>query len=173
MLFSPSQSFASSRCLGVSSLGRLADESSEAVFKCPLARANTASPPSLFLSQFSVHHRRQLRPEKKQHPSTPAYSTRQVNGCTRSPFALSPFPSASRKMAIRPATPGTVVVGIATVLLIIVSISAPIWKEVFFLKATVGGTEIRLGCWGYCGSTGCTKTTLGYSLGELRSSFVD
>lgn len=37
----------------------------------------------------------------------------------------------------------------------------------YFLKANVRGQEIRLGAWGYCSASGCTKTTLGYSLGEL------
>ncbi|BGP14983.1 hypothetical protein JCM10213_007213 [Rhodosporidiobolus nylandii] len=75
-------------------------------------------------------------------------------------------------LEIRPATPGTIVVLAATVLLVLVSVSVPLLKSIWFLKATidtsVGSTDIKgeitLGAWGYCVGDTCTSAKLGYSL---------
>ncbi|BGP47082.1 hypothetical protein JCM10450v2_002934 [Rhodotorula kratochvilovae] len=75
-------------------------------------------------------------------------------------------------MGIRPATPGTIVVLAATVLLILVTVSTPLVKSLYFLKATidtsVGNTDIngtvKLGTFGYCVGGTCTNAKLGYSL---------
>ncbi|PWN52192.1 pali-domain-containing protein [Violaceomyces palustris] len=69
---------------------------------------------------------------------------------------------------IRPATPGTLLVLIAAVLLGIVTISTPIIKSVYFLKATVGGSGSQngqvatFGALGYCIGDTCSNPTLGY-----------
>ncbi|KDE09164.1 hypothetical protein MVLG_00877 [Microbotryum lychnidis-dioicae p1A1 Lamole] len=65
---------------------------------------------------------------------------------------------------IRPATPGTVVVLAGTVLLALVSVSVPILKPFYFLKAEVASNEIILGVWGYCSGSNCTQPKLGYAL---------
>ncbi|GAA5894908.1 hypothetical protein JCM6882_008239 [Rhodosporidiobolus microsporus] len=73
---------------------------------------------------------------------------------------------------IKPATPGTLVVGGATVLLILVSVSTPLLKSIWFLRAeldlevsgrTISG-DATLGAWGYCVGDTCTSAKLGYSL---------
>jgi hypothetical protein len=51
-------------------------------------------------------------------------------------------------------------------LLILVSVSVPILKSIWFLKADIGGVEITFGAWGYCTASNCTSASLGYSLGE-------
>ncbi|GAA5992744.1 hypothetical protein JCM10908_006912 [Rhodotorula pacifica] len=76
----------------------------------------------------------------------------------------------------RPATPGTLVVLAATVLLVLVSVSVPITKSIYFLKAnivaSVEGIDITgtvtLGCWGYCIGDNCTASKLGYNLDILK-----
>lgn len=55
------------------------------------------------------------------------------------------------------------------VLLLFVSVSAPTWREVYFLKAFANASEIRYGIWGYCANVGgagwqCSKASLGYPL---------
>ncbi|GAA5962295.1 hypothetical protein JCM21900_006386 [Sporobolomyces salmonicolor] len=75
-------------------------------------------------------------------------------------------------MGIRPATPGTLVVIAATILLILVSVSTPLLKSIYFLKATIDasidGTDVSgtvtLGAWGYCVGSTCSTPKLGYSL---------
>ncbi|GAA5927474.1 uncharacterized protein JCM15063_005911 [Sporobolomyces koalae] len=71
-------------------------------------------------------------------------------------------------MGIRPATPGTLVVFTATVLLVLVSVSTPLLKSIYFLEATLatGGYSgtVRLGAWGYCVGDTCTSPKFGYSL---------
>ncbi|KAK4056569.1 hypothetical protein OIO90_002417 [Microbotryomycetes sp. JL221] len=67
-------------------------------------------------------------------------------------------------VGIRPATPGTLVVLVATILLVLVSVSVPLLKSIWFLKATVAGQEVTLGTWGVCANGQCTKASLGYSL---------
>lgn len=55
----------------------------------------------------------------------------------------------------------------------LVSVSVPILKSVYFLEATVSATvesttvdsgAIRLGVWGYCVGSACSNATLGYTL---------
>ncbi|GAA6005152.1 hypothetical protein JCM10207_008524 [Rhodosporidiobolus poonsookiae] len=73
---------------------------------------------------------------------------------------------------ITPATPGTLVVLAATVLLVLVTVSTPLLKSIYFLKASidvsVGSTdvsgEVTLGTFGYCVDSTCTDPKLGYSL---------
>lgn len=51
----------------------------------------------------------------------------------------------------------------AMVLLIFVSVSTPVWRNIYFLKATVT-EEIRYGIWGYCVQGGdCSNAMLGYA----------
>ncbi|BGP23761.1 rim9 protein [Rhodotorula toruloides] len=58
------------------------------------------------------------------------------------------------------------------ILLVLVSVSVPLLKSIYFLKASistsVGGTNISgtvtLGAWGYCVDGTCTSAKLGYSL---------
>ncbi|KAI0275300.1 SUR7/PalI family-domain-containing protein [Gloeopeniophorella convolvens] len=73
---------------------------------------------------------------------------------------------------MRPATPGFLVTLIATILLAVVSFSVPLFKSVFFLKASlaVEGTSgsVTFGVLGYClelsNGTTCSKPTVGYEL---------
>ena len=57
----------------------------------------------------------------------------------------------------------------------IVSVSTPIWKDVFYLKATILGaaTDVRLGQWGACASGVCTARKLGYNLDFITNAFPD
>ncbi|PWZ01443.1 pali-domain-containing protein [Testicularia cyperi] len=69
---------------------------------------------------------------------------------------------------IRPATPGTLLVLVAAILLGLVTISTPIIKSIYFLEATVGGSGSQsgqvatFGALGYCIGSQCSNTTLGY-----------
>ncbi|GAA5841088.1 hypothetical protein JCM9279_000534 [Rhodotorula babjevae] len=71
-------------------------------------------------------------------------------------------------MAWRPATPGTIVVFAATVLLVLVSVSTPLLKTFYFLDATISSGSIKgtvkLGTFGYCVGSKCTSAKLGYQL---------
>ncbi|ORY56812.1 SUR7/PalI family-domain-containing protein [Leucosporidium creatinivorum] len=64
----------------------------------------------------------------------------------------------------------------ATVLLIVVSVSTPIWESVYFLKADIvgGGSStnglIKLGQWGYCVGSACSKSKLGYDLDAITTA---
>jgi len=60
-----------------------------------------------------------------------------------------------------PAFPGMFFCFAAFVLLIIATISAPIWNSVYFLQATVNGVTVNFGVFGY---TGIPQRTLGYSI---------
>lgn len=58
----------------------------------------------------------------------------------------------------------------ATVLLIIVSVSTPIWNSVYFLRSFSGGDVLKLGNWGACiegAQTVCTSRRLGYDYDDL------
>ncbi|CAE6416243.1 unnamed protein product [Rhizoctonia solani] len=59
-----------------------------------------------------------------------------------------------------PALPGLFFCFAACVLLIIVTLSAPIWNDVSFLNASVGGREVHFGVFGYTGSA----RKLGYTI---------
>ncbi|CAE6437345.1 hypothetical protein ACGC1H_004426 [Rhizoctonia solani] len=59
-----------------------------------------------------------------------------------------------------PALPGLFFCFAACVLLIIVTLSAPIWNDVSFLNASVGGREVHFGVFGYTGSA----HKLGYTI---------
>lgn len=61
-------------------------------------------------------------------------------------------------------------------LLIVVSVSTPIWNSVYFLEATFNNardTSIRLGQWGACAGGACTATKLGYNLDFITNAFPD
>jgi len=58
---------------------------------------------------------------------------------------------------------------VACVLLIIVSVGTPVWKEIAFLKADLGGSTLYMGNWGYCIGNSCTKAKLGYDLTLLEN----
>ncbi|GAA96272.1 uncharacterized protein L969DRAFT_84119 [Mixia osmundae IAM 14324] len=76
---------------------------------------------------------------------------------------------------IRPATPGTICVLGATILLVLCSISVPVNQKFYFLSADINATIsglsvdglVRLGVWGHCadvaGENKCTPATLGYN----------
>lgn len=49
----------------------------------------------------------------------------------------------------------------AMVLLVIVSVSTPIWDNVGFLKGTLNGQSFHAGVWGYCFGGVCTKAGFG------------
>ncbi|GAA5892768.1 Rim9p [Sporobolomyces salmoneus] len=80
-------------------------------------------------------------------------------------------------MGIRPATPGTIVVLAATVLLILVSVSTPLLKSIYFLEANLSSGNylgtVRLGAWGYCVGGTCTSPKLGYSLNVAELLDID
>jgi len=64
--------------------------------------------------------------------------------------------------------PGQFFLFAGVVLLVFVSVSAPVATWLYFLKAEAGGIEIRFGNWGYCIRTGdggdwnCSDKSLGY-----------
>ncbi|GHJ88129.1 hypothetical protein NliqN6_4531 [Naganishia liquefaciens] len=65
----------------------------------------------------------------------------------------------------------------AMVLLLFVSVSAPTWHQVYFLKAFANASEIRYGIWGYCTNIAgagwdCSSARLGYDL-DLTPLGVD
>jgi len=57
-----------------------------------------------------------------------------------------------------PAAPGLFFVFAACVLLIFVSISAPVWDKIYFLTVTAGGKTTHFGVFGYTG----TRKAIGY-----------
>ncbi|KAI9442416.1 pali-domain-containing protein [Lactarius indigo] len=50
-----------------------------------------------------------------------------------------------------PAAPGLFFCFVATILLVLVSVSAPTWDRVYFLRATNGGLSYHFGVFGYTG----------------------
>ncbi|CDZ97306.1 Actin cortical patch SUR7/pH-response regulator PalI [Phaffia rhodozyma] len=63
------------------------------------------------------------------------------------------------------AFPGFFFAFAAMVLLVIVSVSVPIWDSVYFLKATLNSETVTFGNWGYCVQGGsCTSAKYGYDL---------
>jgi len=81
-------------------------------------------------------------------------------------------------MAISPAFTGFFWCFAALVLLLFVSVSCPTWRDIYFLKATAMGKELRWGLFGSCyqtiagGAYTCTKHTFGYNL-DLTSIGVN
>jgi hypothetical protein len=72
-----------------------------------------------------------------------------------------PFPLlASLFNMASPALPGLFFCFVACVLLVIVTVSSPIWDAVSFLDASVGGREVHFGVFGYTGSA----RKLGYTI---------
>ncbi|RXK38412.1 hypothetical protein M231_04321 [Tremella mesenterica] len=65
----------------------------------------------------------------------------------------------------------------ATVLLLIATISAPIWDKVAFMKVQNNGAKIAFGTFGYCQSggsnNGCSDTALGYNIAALSGAVTD
>ena len=66
---------------------------------------------------------------------------------------------------LRPATPLSILLFIAFVLLLLATLSTPIVKAIPL--ATVNG--INLGVFGYCEPSGCTSIHIGYSVGGYSS----
>lgn len=70
---------------------------------------------------------------------------------------------------MRAATPATVLVLAATIIMVLVTCSTPVIKSLAFLEATIGGQgnqsgqKARLGCLGYCIGDTCKGPTVGYS----------
>jgi len=62
---------------------------------------------------------------------------------------------------------------VATVLLIVVSVGTPVWDSVYFLKADINPGILKLGQWGYCLDSVCTKAHLGYKLTLIASGSND
>jgi len=76
-----------------------------------------------------------------------------------------------------PAVPGLFFCFAAMVLLIFVSVSVPVWNDIYFLDANVNGHEIRFGIWGFTGSPkhlGYTfdPSILGFSSDRLNSAVI-
>ncbi|GAA6006672.1 hypothetical protein JCM11491_003138 [Sporobolomyces phaffii] len=57
---------------------------------------------------------------------------------------------------------GTFALFAAMALLIVASVSSPIWDHVGYLKGTINGQDITFGNWGWCTSAACTSAKLGY-----------
>lgn len=77
---------------------------------------------------------------------------------------------------VSPAFPGLFFTFAAAVLLIFVSVSAPTWRDIYFLSASNGQGTIRYGVFGYCTASGaCSKTSLGYQLSTaaIGGNFVE
>jgi len=74
-------------------------------------------------------------------------------------------------MSSSPAIPGLFCCFSAMVLLLFVSVSVPVWKDISFLDTKIDGRVIKFGLWGYTGS----KQTLGYSLrpAGINDTFLD
>lgn len=74
---------------------------------------------------------------------------------------------------MRSATPATILVLAACILLVLVTVSTPVVKSISFLEATIGGSgnesgqKANLGCLGYCLGDQCEGPTVGYSFGKL------
>lgn len=68
---------------------------------------------------------------------------------------------------------GTFLIFAATVLLLVVSLSAPVWNTLAFLKVNIpGGSQtISYGNWGYCvlqhGGDQCSGRSIGYDIGRI------
>ncbi|KAK9898442.1 pali-domain-containing protein [Cystobasidium minutum MCA 4210] len=73
--------------------------------------------------------------------------------------------------------PGVFFLFCAFVLLIITSVSVPVWDAIRFLRIQTGGTEARLGTWGYCviqqGVKTCSNSRLGYDADDIVEIFSD
>ncbi|KAH9057335.1 pali-domain-containing protein [Lactarius vividus] len=71
-----------------------------------------------------------------------------------------------------PAAPGLFFCFVATILLVLVSVSSPTWNRVYFLRATNGGLDYHFGVFGYTG----TQVHVGYrfpiATGQLSSSTI-
>ncbi|KIM78935.1 hypothetical protein PILCRDRAFT_824059 [Piloderma croceum F 1598] len=72
-------------------------------------------------------------------------------------------------MAAGAAFPGLFFCFAATVLLIIVSISTPVWDKISFLDVTVRGSTTQFGVFGYTGS----KASVGYTFPPDRLGYND
>lgn len=57
---------------------------------------------------------------------------------------------------------GTFALFAAMALLIVASVSSPIWDSVGYLKGQIQGQDITFGNWGWCTSAACTSAKLGY-----------
>ncbi|CAO1633835.1 unnamed protein product [Parajaminaea phylloscopi] len=69
------------------------------------------------------------------------------------------------------ATPGTVLVLAAAVLLAVVTASVPVNENIYFLVITASRTRVKLGCLGYCLGGTCSSTGIGYKLSNADALF--
>ncbi|PWN32615.1 pali-domain-containing protein [Meira miltonrushii] len=75
---------------------------------------------------------------------------------------------------MRSATPATILVLAACILLVLVTCSTPVIKSLSFLEATIGGNgtesgqKATLGCLGYCIQGTCKGPTIGYSFNPTQ-----
>lgn len=82
---------------------------------------------------------------------------------------------------MKPATPGTVLTAIATVLLALASFNVPLLKQIYYFKASFSSSAytgtLTLGTLGYClvkdGVTTCSSPSVGYELGKSRKGRLD
>ena len=65
---------------------------------------------------------------------------------------------------LKPATPGTLL------LLVLVTLSTPIIKGIYFLQADISNSTATFGTLGYCIGGTCTAAKLGYDLSEQTLS---
>lgn len=68
---------------------------------------------------------------------------------------------------LKPATLGTILVLVAAILLVLVTLSTPIIKGIYFLSADISNAgTATFGTLGYCIGGTCTAAKLGYELSE-------
>jgi len=72
-------------------------------------------------------------------------------------------------MAAGAALPGLFFCFAATVLLVVVTVSSPVWESVSFLDVTTGGKATKFGVFGYTGS----KVAVGYTFAPAQLGFND
>lgn len=64
---------------------------------------------------------------------------------------------------------GVLFLFIATIFLVVVSISTPVWNEVHFLSGTLLNQRFIMGNWGVCLGNFCTPSRLGYDLSFIEN----
>ncbi|KAF8710440.1 Pali protein, partial [Rhizoctonia solani] len=107
---------------------------------------------SAALCRFCHSRKAPLQTGRNDVPLRAVPRTADVIAFAQSPCSISTMAS--------PALPGLFFCFAACVLLVIVTVSAPIWNDVSFLNASVGGREIHFGVFGYTGS----ERRLGYEI---------
>ncbi|PWN27067.1 pali-domain-containing protein, partial [Jaminaea rosea] len=72
---------------------------------------------------------------------------------------------------MNPATPGTILILVAAVLLAVCTASVPVNKSIYFLSVTAARRTVTFGCLGFCVGDQCSGTTVGYKLSDAGSLF--